>query len=55
MFNQEQPNKLVIVGAGAIGMEFGYFYHNYGTEVTIIEIFIFFLQFFDKRRFVQYF
>ena len=38
MFNQEKPEKLVVVGAGAIGMEFGYFYHQYGTEVTIVEM-----------------
>lgn len=38
MFNKENPKKLVIVGAGAIGMEFGYFYHQFGTEVTIIEM-----------------
>ncbi len=34
----EQPKKLVIVGAGAIGMEFAYFYHAFGTEVTVIEM-----------------
>ena len=38
MFNKEQPKKLVIVGAGAIGMEFAYFYHSMGTEVTVIEM-----------------
>jgi dihydrolipoamide dehydrogenase len=27
-----------VVGAGAIGMEFGYFYHSYGTEVTVVEM-----------------
>jgi dihydrolipoamide dehydrogenase len=32
-----QPKKLVVVGAGAIGVEFGYFYHSIGTEVTIVE------------------
>jgi dihydrolipoamide dehydrogenase len=34
----EQPKSLVIVGAGAIGMELGYFYRTYGTEVTIVEM-----------------
>ena len=34
----ERPEKLVIVGSGAIGMEFGYFYNAYGSEVTIIEM-----------------
>ncbi len=33
-----QPKKLVVVGAGAIGMEFAYFYHTYGTEVTVVEM-----------------
>lgn len=38
MFNKEHPKKLVVVGAGAIGMEFGYFYHQFGTEVTVVEM-----------------
>ena len=33
----KQPKRMVIVGAGAIGVEFGYFYHTLGTEVTIVE------------------
>ncbi len=32
------PKKMVIVGAGAIGIEFAYFYHTFGTEVTVIEM-----------------
>lgn len=32
-----QPKKMVIVGAGAIGVEFAYFYNAIGTEVTIVE------------------
>ena len=32
------PKKLVIIGAGAIGMEFAYFYHTFGTEVTVVEM-----------------
>ncbi len=32
-----QPKSLVIVGAGAIGVEFGYFYHSIGTKVTLVE------------------
>lgn len=35
---EKQPKKLVIAGAGAIGVEFAYFYHTIGTEVTIIEL-----------------
>jgi len=38
MLQTEQPDRLVIVGAGAIGVEFAYFYHNMGTEVTIVEV-----------------
>jgi dihydrolipoamide dehydrogenase len=32
-----QPKSIVIVGAGAIGCEFAWFYHAMGTEVTLIE------------------
>lgn len=38
MFNKEKPKKLVVVGAGAIGMEFAYFYHTMGTQVTVVEM-----------------
>jgi len=31
------PKRLVIVGSGAIGVEFAYFYRSMGTEVTIVE------------------
>lgn len=34
----KQPKKMVIVGAGAIGVEFAYFYHSIGTEVTLVEL-----------------
>lgn len=33
----EQPKKMIIVGSGAIGVEFAYFYNSIGTEVTIVE------------------
>ncbi len=33
-----QPKSLIVVGAGAIGMEFAYFYNSYGTKVTVIEM-----------------
>jgi dihydrolipoamide dehydrogenase len=33
----KQPKKLVVVGSGAIGVEFAYFYNAIGTEVTVIE------------------
>lgn len=32
-----QPKSMIIVGSGAIGVEFAYFYHSIGTEVTIVE------------------
>ncbi len=32
-----QPKKMIVVGSGAIGVEFAYFYNAMGTEVTIIE------------------
>ena len=32
-----QPKRLVVVGSGAIGVEFAYFYNAIGTEVTIVE------------------
>lgn len=34
---KEQPKKMVVVGSGAIGAEFAYFYNAIGTEVTIVE------------------
>ncbi|MFK7000915.1 dihydrolipoyl dehydrogenase [Flavobacterium oreochromis] len=33
----EQPKKMIVVGSGAIGVEFAYFYNTMGTEVTIVE------------------
>ena len=37
MVQKEQPKSLIIIGAGAIGIEFAHFYNTYGTEVTVIE------------------
>jgi dihydrolipoamide dehydrogenase len=34
---ETQPKSMVIVGAGAIGVEFAYFYNSIGTKVTIVE------------------
>lgn len=34
---KKQPKKLVVVGSGAIGVEFAYFYNAIGTDVTIVE------------------
>ncbi len=33
----KQPKKMIIVGSGAIGVEFAYFYNSMGTDVTIVE------------------
>ncbi len=34
----KQPKSMVIVGSGAIGMEFAYFYNAFGTKVTVVEM-----------------
>ena len=34
----KQPKKMVIVGAGAIGVEFAYFYNTLGTQVVLVEL-----------------
>lgn len=33
----KQPKKMIVVGSGAIGIEFAYFYNSMGTEVTVVE------------------
>ena len=33
----EQPKKMIVVGSGAIGVEFAHFYNSMGTDVTIVE------------------
>jgi dihydrolipoamide dehydrogenase len=35
---KERPNKLLVIGAGAIGIEFAYFYSTFGAEVTVVEM-----------------
>jgi dihydrolipoamide dehydrogenase len=37
MLQEKAPKDLIIMGAGAIGVEFGYFYNAFGTKVTIVE------------------
>jgi len=37
MVLDKMPKKMVVVGSGAIGIEFAYFYATMGTEVTIVE------------------
>ncbi len=34
---KEQPKSMLVVGAGAIGIEFAYFYNSIGTKVTLVE------------------
>ncbi|HIB76486.1 MAG TPA: dihydrolipoyl dehydrogenase [Flavobacteriales bacterium] len=34
---KNQPKKMVVVGSGAIGVEFAYFYNAIGTDVTVVE------------------
>ncbi|HWH70315.1 MAG TPA: FAD-dependent oxidoreductase, partial [Candidatus Sulfotelmatobacter sp.] len=38
MVLEKQPKSLIIVGAGAIGVEFAYFFNAFGTKVTMIEM-----------------
>lgn len=33
----QQPKKMIVVGSGAIGVEFAYFYNSIGTKVTVVE------------------
>src|SRR6202012_1680084 len=33
----EKPKSMIIVGSGAIGVEFAYFYYSMGTKVTVVE------------------
>ncbi len=37
MILPKKPQKMLVVGSGAIGAEFAYFYNTIGTEVTIVE------------------
>ena len=34
---ENQPKKMVVIGSGAIGSEFAYFYNSIGTDVTLVE------------------
>jgi len=38
LVNDTLPKSVVIIGAGAIGLEFGYFYQAFGCAVTIVEL-----------------
>jgi dihydrolipoyl dehydrogenase len=34
----EQPKDIIVIGAGAIGIEFAYFFNSFGTKVTVVEM-----------------
>ena len=38
MILPNQPKEMIIIGAGAIGIEFAYIYNAFGTKVTVIEM-----------------
>jgi dihydrolipoamide dehydrogenase len=38
MLPERMPKSLLVVGSGAIGIEFASFYRNFGVEVTVVEI-----------------
>jgi dihydrolipoamide dehydrogenase len=38
MIVERQPKRLIVIGAGAIGIEFAYFFNAFGTEVTVVEM-----------------
>lgn len=38
MLQEKLPSSMIIMGAGAIGVEFAYFYNAFGTKVTIVEM-----------------
>jgi dihydrolipoamide dehydrogenase len=38
MILKEQPKRLIVIGAGAIGIEFAYFYNAFDTKVTVVEM-----------------
>lgn len=38
MLLESAPDSMIIIGAGAIGIEFAYFYNAFGTRVTVVEM-----------------
>lgn len=38
MVLEQQPKSMIVIGAGAIGVEFAYFYNAFGTKVTVVEM-----------------
>jgi len=35
---KKPPKSMIIIGAGSIGVEFGYLYHTFGTEIKLVEM-----------------
>lgn len=46
----EQPESMIIIGGGAIGIEFAYFYNSFGTKVTVVEMLSSILPYEDKEH-----
>src|SRR5262249_40595340 len=38
MILEPQPKSMLVIGAGAIGVEFAYFYNAFGTKITLVEM-----------------
>jgi dihydrolipoamide dehydrogenase len=38
MVLEKQPKEVIVIGAGAIGIEFAYFFNAFGTKVTVVEM-----------------
>ena len=38
ILQEELPNSIIIIGAGAIGVEFATIWHSYGSEISIVEL-----------------
>jgi len=38
LLNDRLPESLVVIGAGAVGLEFAYFYQAFGVKVTVVEL-----------------
>jgi dihydrolipoamide dehydrogenase len=36
--NEDYPKSVIVLGSGAVGVEFASMYHDFGTEVTVVEI-----------------
>jgi dihydrolipoamide dehydrogenase len=38
LLNDHLPESVVVIGAGAVGLEFAYFYQAFGVKVTVVEL-----------------